>query len=369
MKIAIICYSGAWGGLEINIVKLSGWLKERGNEVILIVKPSSTLAEHARNNNIETVDIAIGKGKHLKFSAAILLAKILKSKKCHNLVIGHYEQYYMAVWAKVFAIGFSIKLLYLQQMQMNVKKKDFYHAFFFSMIDIWLTPLQSLKNQLLTNTSLREDQIHIHPLCCNVDVFVNNSTSRSEARQRFNLDQNIFLIGIAGRLDKEKGQESLIKAIQLLREKQLPISAFIVGNETAEKTGYKDYLIKLSSELNVFPFIIFQDFSNDITTFFKAIDIFAICSVNEPFGMVTVEALLSNVPVVGAATGGTIDILENGELGILYSQKDVNALASAIEKMYIDEKFREGIAKKAQAIAVKKYSHISWCEKIENLLA
>ncbi len=68
MKIAIICYSGAWGGLEINILKLSTWLKERGNDVLLIVKPDSTLAGNAKKNNIETIDISIGKGKHLKFS-------------------------------------------------------------------------------------------------------------------------------------------------------------------------------------------------------------------------------------------------------------------------------------------------------------
>ncbi len=367
MKIAMLCCSNAWGGLEINIFKLCCWLQERGNNVLLIASEDSKIAQKAKEANIRIEYLNLSKSKFLHFVSVFGLIKTLKKHQIHNLIIGHYRQYYLAVWAKSLGFTIKIKLLYLQQMRMNVNRKNPYHAYYFSRIDAWLTPLKYLKDELIVNTTLKEGQIHLHPLCCDTKKFTNANAIRSEARKTFRLNENIFLVGIAGRLDKEKGQKYLIEAIKLLKDRNIIISALIVGEESVGGTGYLAELKQTTSSLGVENLIIFKPFTDEIAAFYKAIDIFAICSTNEPFGMVTVEAMLSGTPIVGAETGGTSEILNGGQWGNLFEAKNAKSLAKQLETMYL--KYPEAVEKAAQfkEDATSKYSHNTWCERIENI--
>ena len=56
----------------------------------------------------------------------------------------------------------------------------------------------------------------------------------------------------------------------------------------------------------------------------------------EPFGMVAVEALTAGVPVVASATGGLVDIVEDGVTGILTRPGDAAELAGAVRRLIDD---------------------------------
>jgi len=367
--ISILCCSEAWGGLEINIYKLCCWLQERGNSIVLIASENSKLANKAKKSSIEVAYLDLGKVKLLHVFSTCKLIEILKKYNSSNLIIGHYRQYNLAVWAKSFAFSIKVKLLYLQQMRMGVNRKNFYHNLYFSRIDAWLTPLQYLKDELRQNTSLAESQIRLHPLSCDISKFTDVAISKVEARSRLHLADSKFIVGIAGRLDKEKGQQYLIEAIKLLQDKNMAMSALIVGEESVGGTGYLEELKQKSTALGLNESIIFEPFTEDIAVFYKAIDIFAICSTNEPFGMVTVEAMLSGVPIVGANAGGTSEILGNGAWGNIFEPKNAKALAIELEKMYDNFTAATEKAIKAKADAATKYSHNTWCDSIENIFS
>jgi glycosyltransferase involved in cell wall biosynthesis len=53
----------------------------------------------------------------------------------------------------------------------------------------------------------------------------------------------------------------------------------------------------------------------------------------EDFGMVPVEALAAGCPVVAYAAGGALDIVSDGDTGILFDRQDVAALVDAIERL------------------------------------
>ena len=57
------------------------------------------------------------------------------------------------------------------------------------------------------------------------------------------------------------------------------------------------------------------------------------CSVGETYGMVTLEALLSGCCVVGARSGGTVDLLDEGKLGPLFENRNANDLARVLEEL------------------------------------
>lgn len=57
-----------------------------------------------------------------------------------------------------------------------------------------------------------------------------------------------------------------------------------------------------------------------------------IFAAEEDFGIVTAEALAAGTPVIGLARGGTLDIVEDGETGVLFDEQDVDQVTAAIQK-------------------------------------
>ena len=63
--------------------------------------------------------------------------------------------------------------------------------------------------------------------------------------------------------------------------------------------------------------------------YFKAFDVFALSSDHEPFGMVLLEAMAANVPLLATACGGAPEIVEGA--GILFPLSDAERLAQGLE--------------------------------------
>lgn len=53
----------------------------------------------------------------------------------------------------------------------------------------------------------------------------------------------------------------------------------------------------------------------------------------EDFGIVQVEAMAAGAPVVAYAKGGSLDIVQDGESGVLFDEQTANAVAAAIERL------------------------------------
>ena len=61
-------------------------------------------------------------------------------------------------------------------------------------------------------------------------------------------------------------------------------------------------------------------------------DVFVLPSVREGMGLVLAEALLCGAPVIATRSGGVTDIVQDGETGLLFPERDANALANALER-------------------------------------
>jgi len=65
-------------------------------------------------------------------------------------------------------------------------------------------------------------------------------------------------------------------------------------------------------------------------------DLVVVCSRDEAFGRVTVEAMKAGKPVIGARSGGTAELIREGENGLLYTPGEVAELAGAIRRVAHD---------------------------------
>lgn len=366
MNIGILCSSTAWGGLEINTLYVACELQKRDFQVTVYCERQSKIAEEARKANVPVTHFAYKK-KHLNFGAARRLGTTLDKEEISILLITHYSQYYIGVMSKLFSKQ-KPKTVYMQQMQMKHRKKDPYHTFFYKRTDAWIVALDFIKKQLGDKITIDPKKTHVITPFVNIDHFVAAKEHRTEAREKFKVSQDVFVAGIVGRIDKIKGQEYLIKAIKLLQNEGINIHGLIVGDESiGNEQGYGHYLKQLVKNLELENVIHFSSFIEDSPQAFGAMDVFIMSSFSEPFGMVTVEAMASGLPVIGTDAGGTTEILDNGNAGMLIPPQDEFAIADALKKLYQDNTLRNQLGNVGQKRAMEKYSDVIQCKLLEDL--
>ena len=76
--------------------------------------------------------------------------------------------------------------------------------------------------------------------------------------------------------------------------------------------------------------MIWAGFRDDVPELLRLCDVFALCSVDEPFGRVVIEAMAVGKPVVATNSGGVPEIVADGETGILVPHSHPEALAAAL---------------------------------------
>jgi glycosyltransferase involved in cell wall biosynthesis len=87
----------------------------------------------------------------------------------------------------------------------------------------------------------------------------------------------------------------------------------------------------------------------------KKSEIFVIPSLYEPFGIVTLEAMVCAKPVVASFTGGLKEILEHNKTGLLMNPGDSHSLAEHVNFLLQHPDIAERIGKEAQKTVLTKY--------------
>lgn len=147
----------------------------------------------------------------------------------------------------------------------------------------------------------------------------------AEARQALGLAPDAWIVGNVGRLHPDKDQATLLRGFALALAR-LPEHALlvIIGCGRLEQ-NLKD----LAVELGIVERVRFLGQVQQARLYFKAFDVFALSSDHEPFGMVLLEAMAANVPLLATACGGAPEIVEGA--GILFPMGDAERLAQGLE--------------------------------------
>lgn len=306
-KIGFYCSSDSWGGLEMNISRLANWMNETGYPTVLLCVENTKMDAFAKEHHIETIYILKNK-KYFDFKNAKRVAKLIDENNIDVLWIRHTRDIDVIGFVKKFAKR-KLKLVYHQAMELGVSKKGYFHTRRFKQLDAWVTLLPYLKKQVLEKTKVDVSKIEMMPLAMELNKFIDCKVSKQEAKSFFGFSENDKVIGIIGRLGPKKRQDFVMKALPLLQNTDVKL--LIVGESTHnEGNTYEASLYQLVKDLNIENRVVFKPFMKNVEVFFKAIDVFIMPSLAETFGMVTIEAMVSNVPIIGTDSAGTTEILE-----------------------------------------------------------
>ena len=147
---------------------------------------------------------------------------------------------------------------------------------------------------------------------------------RKEVRKELGLVDSDFVFGFAGRICRDKGINELLEAFFSLKgDSKLLLVGVIEGEGNLDNT----LLNKAKSSPNV----VFHGFANDIERYYAAMDVLALPSYREGFGMVVAEAAAVGTPAIVSDIPGPRDVIEDGVTAYIAVPRNVVSLQEMME--------------------------------------
>lgn len=135
------------------------------------------------------------------------------------------------------------------------------------------------------------------------------------------------LIGVVGRLRWEKGQSILIEAMATVVG-QIPSALLLVVGDGPDR----EELQRQATQLGITDNVIWMGSKNtdEVFRLYSIMDVVAVPSIFEGFGLVAAEAMAAGLPVVGSAVDGLAEVIVDHETGRLVPSQDTGALGAAL---------------------------------------
>ena len=328
-RLAYLCLSKAWGGLEMNQLRSAQAMQARGHLVLVIAHADSPIARHAALLNIPLY-IVQQKAKHYQWHFAWKLSRYLRSQNCTQLIFRNNREQSIAASIAFFSAR-KIKVHYFMEMALGGKRKQFFRTLRYHFFSTWVCPLPYLKAQVLANTKLNASKIREIPSGLNFQT--ETTLSQKQARERLAWPLDAKLIVVAGRIDSKKRQRFVWESFS--KRTQFNEFLIFVGAHTLDESEH--YALSLKKDIEGHlknENIIWAGFQENMALVYRAADLIVMAAENETVGMATLEALQHNCPVVGVNNGGSKSIIDQFGGGLCFEATNMNSLNYDIDQVF-----------------------------------
>jgi len=170
-------------------------------------------------------------------------------------------------------------------------------------------------------------------------VYFGIEANRERCSEPVANERPVVLCG--ARLHVNKGQDVLIQAVDLLRQREHNVLVQLAGQPQQGSERYVDQLHAVVREQGLHNHVAFLGFVEDNNSLWRSADVYVQPSREEPFGLGVLEAMMLAKPVVASAVGGLQELVVDGETGLLVPPEDPAALSGAIGELLSDPRLRE----------------------------
>lgn len=355
-------------------------LKKRGNEVF-VMAPSDSLFGSGKRIEDDGItvyrlrSILIQKAQNFRISPHLLnptiMTKIIREVKpdiIHINIPGFLGQTAIDVAHKerVPVIGTThfmpenlLHYLHLPRQVESILNTLAWgrYAQIYGRLDQVTSPTQTAADLMLKYKTVK----HLEVISNGIDLKIFNTKNNGEHLVKKYKLPNVLRLLFVGRIDKEKNLDVLLRAIHLIQN-DIKFHTVIVGK--GKELGA---LKKLAKDLKLTSHVTFTGFLPDaeLANIYKVGDIFVMPSVAELQSLVTMEAMATGLPVVGADAVALPHLIKDGRNGYLFKPGDHVELASKLLKLLQDKELREKMGKESlKIIQEHEMGHV--IEKMEH---
>jgi len=171
-----------------------------------------------------------------------------------------------------------------------------------------------------------------------IDIKKENSLEISEKKNIFELKKKYYIIGVVARLTFRKGIDQLINLLSVAKE----YAIVVIGDGEEKKM-----LIEQAKLLDVNDRCLFLGYKNNAIDYYKFFDVFALTSRSEGFGLVVMEAISQNIPVVCSDLPIYREIFDDNEV-VKFELENIQSLKESLSYAFKNKKY-------ITELAMKKY--------------
>ena len=200
------------------------------------------------------------------------------------------------------------------------------------------------------------------PSGIDVSAFAPDGDARRRLRKQWGVEDSQPVVAYVGRLDRQKGIETLLSAFSHLAARGHAMDIVIAGDGSRRRI-VENFIRhgEGGSRCRLLGFV------EDVRAVLSAADIFTTASTSEGHPLSPTEAMAAGLPVVATKAPGLRDIVIDGVTGLLAAPGDVFGLAERIERLGDDPELRKQLGEYGRQRVIAQYPVSTMIQAIETL--
>jgi sugar transferase (PEP-CTERM/EpsH1 system associated) len=317
-----LVYRFSIGGLENVIVNMINSLPEQGfKHIIISLTDANQDFANKLQKNVEIYQLHKPEGNSLRiYRQLYALFRQLKPDILHTYNLATLEYQLAAAFAGVKYRIHAEHGRDIYDLDGSNKKYQLLRRLINPFIQQWVPVSQELASWLANTV-----KIPAHKIC-----LIYNGIDIHKYQPRPATANAVFSIITVGRLAAVKDQLTLIKAVQILVNRQADnrhrLRLNIVGNGEL-KAQLSQYIIKNTLQ----DYVTLSGASHDVDKLLQQADLFVLPSLAEGIALTALEAMATGLPIIATDVGGNPELVETGINGQLLPPRDAEQIANSIE--------------------------------------
>jgi glycosyltransferase involved in cell wall biosynthesis len=314
-KICFLNSSDFWGGGEKLHLENAKAFRAKGYEVTIAAHQNSELWKRAVDEGFSTFAVRVRSTSFLNIFKLLRIKSYFQKQKIDTVIFTTSQDLKTASIAAHWA-GCE-KVIYLRGLATPIKNSIINRYCMRTACTHLIANSQETKRTMLQNLSAYIPEEHIVVIYHGIDekLLQEGGAELPEV----NAEEGTLILGNAGRLTLQKGQQYLIQVAEKLKNQNIKFKLYIAG--TGEL--YDELQASITAK-NLQNEVVLLGFVADMEAFMQSIDVFLLASSWEGFGFVIVEAMAKGTPVVAFDITSNPEIVTNGKTGLLARHPDVN---------------------------------------------
>ncbi|NMR20338.1 D-inositol-3-phosphate glycosyltransferase [Cellulomonas fimi] len=386
---------GDAGGMNVYVTDLSRALARRGARVEIFTRATSSrqadvveldegdprvLVRHVPAGPFEGLDKNDLPGQLCAFAAGVLRTEAGRSEGWYDVVHSHYWLSGQVGW--LAADRWDVPLVHTMHTLAKVKNASLAPGDTpepFGRV-IGEEQVVAAADALVASTAQEAadlvglydaDPAAVHVVAPGVDLDLFRPLpavpgARAVVRSRLGLPADRPVVLFAGRVQALKAPDVLVRALGVLAATGRPVPLLVVlGGPSGRPTAVRE-LEALAASSGVGEHVVLRPPlpRSELADWYRAVDVVAMPSRTESFGLVAAEAQASGTPVLAAAVGGLRTVVQDGVTGRLVPSHDPAHWADALADLLGDDVARAGLAGGARRAGTR----LGWGPAAEQVL-
>ena len=362
LRILHVIWWGEIGGIALNLVDLALHCRARNHVMeVCVLSRSSHLIDALAAQDVRVWEMHARSGRDLLAFGRVY--RLLRRER-YDVVQDHTGNLLAASAILLGAHG--ARTVHQEHGAINIprleRRKRVFYRLFGARFDRFIAVSPKAADEMIRAGAARE---RIETIATPVDpVRFSPQQSRQEAKRTLGLPETALTVGTACRFAPEKDLDLFLQVALLIRSRR-PETRFVMvgGGEESER------LRQVAHDLGILPAIVFTGMRSDMTTVWRAFDVYLFTSRVEAFPRTLLESLACETPVVAAVpiAGGAIDIVRDSPGILSVADRDPERLAAESVRLLDAPVMRDEAGRRGRQWVIEHYHVTKWIEALDDL--